>query len=275
MATSRLSEYAPAIQPGLHITNNRDRRAQQLLRNTLGMGYAQYCAPNKEALRKRIAFLRALGKHSQLQRAKRRLARSAPNPANALDLSIDRMISNQSNLPSAMKNSPRTRNLEHNILQADISLESKQSSKQQSSDRLITDDSRSAITTRSASIRSILKRASYSSSLISDIESVLNLRFSISTFSNSSRPSFSVSSVMINGGEPRTYQPDLRTGPSPSAILEIHQSKMRQANAALISFCCSNDPSCVHCHIKDAAIAISQGSQAEELHPGSEKRTCP
>lgn len=292
MASSWPSECAPGLQPSLRLMNNRERRAQQLLRKILYTGYARYCAPNKDALRKRITFLRALGNHNQLQRAKKRVSRSGSLKAHALDRSTESTISDQSNPALKILESPTSTvdDLEHNGSPTNTGVDPpdqrtlvapKKTSRMlsmiqtpssalepiqeyQSLDTLIPDDARSVVSSRSAKIRSILKRASYSSSLISEIQSVLNMRFSLSTLASSSRCSVSVSSTTDSEGVRHLDPPEVKTGLSPSTVLEIHQQKALQANAALINMCCSNTPGCVHRYIGNAAKAIIQKARAEE-----------
>ncbi|KAF2794217.1 ankyrin [Melanomma pulvis-pyrius CBS 109.77] len=270
----------------------KERRAQQLLRKILYTGYTRYCAPNKDVLRKRITFLRSLGNHNQLQRAMKHVSQSGSLKAHALVQSTERTISNQSNPALEILESPTSTvdDLEHNGSPPNTGvnppgqrtlvapkktartlsiLRTPSSAPEPIQEypclgKLISDDARSAVSSRSAKIRSILKRASYSSSLISEIQSVLNMRFSLSTLASSRRCSVSVSSTTDSEGVRHLDPPEMKTGRSPSTVLELHQQKALQANAALITMCCSNTPGCVHRYIGDAAKAIIQRARAEE-----------
>lgn len=271
--------------------NDRERRAQQLLRKILYTGYSRYCAPNKDVLRKRITFLRALGHRNQLQRAKKRVSRSGSLKAHALDPSTKPTILAQSHPALEIQESPTsTVDLEHNgsptnrgvdLPDQHILVVPKNTSRTlsmlrtpsctlepiqeyQSLDTLIPDDTRSVVSSRSAKIRGILKRSSYSSSLISEIQSVLNMRFSLSTLASSSRGSVSVSSTTDSEGVQHLDPPEVKTGPSPSAVLELHQQKALQANAALIKMCCFKGPGCVHRYIGNVVKAIIERARAEE-----------
>jgi hypothetical protein len=235
-------------------------------------------------VRQRIAFLKELKNHDQLQRSKRHCARNAFDNGNNFNCSIESKIFRQGNvglekLPALMSTGD---NSEHHItqtkaetslpvhrtlvtLQRNSSMASRNPSslansieEDQLSSLYSSKDSRSVVSSRSAKIRSIFRRRSYSSSLIAEIQSVLNIRFSLSTLSSSRRASFSVPSLM-EGKEVQDLElPGVQTGPSPSTVLALHRSNMLQDNAALIRSCCSKRLLCIHGLIKNAIIAINQ-----------------
>lgn len=111
-------------------------------------------------------------------------------------------------------------------------------------------------------IRDFLRRQSYSSSLISDIQSVLNIRFSISTATTSSYCSASMISVMQRDKDKNTLASEPKSGLPPSVTLEFHRQQVQVANTALIDMCCSKNADCVHRYIKAATVSgLSNGSQ--------------
>lgn len=112
----------------------------------------------------------------------------------------------------------------------------------------------------------LLRRASYSSSLISEIESVLKMRFSFSTLASSSYRTDSMTSITEHEGAQSmlTAGPESRLGLTAEGVLETHRRKIEHANTAVIDMCCSENPDCVHAHIIKAIVSPWTASHALE-----------
>lgn len=121
-------------------------------------------------------------------------------------------------------------------------------------------DTRSLRSTQKKQIYGILRRASFSSSLISGIRNVLSHRYSLSSFATSDRCSISTESVTGDEEPQFAFQHKPVYSRSPRGTLLFHRHTIERLNKDLIEFCCSNTPSCIHKRIIDTTIGLPDAS---------------
>jgi hypothetical protein len=103
-------------------------------------------------------------------------------------------------------------------------------------------DSTVLIPSRRHKIRQVLSQKSFSSSMVSDLLSLIGKRFSLSTFETSSQRSFSTISVA---------ETDMSlTEGKASAILNQLRQTTEKANLTLAKHCCSRNMNCRHRYIE-------------------------
>lgn len=117
--------------------------------------------------------------------------------------------------------------------------------------REVDGDALSLHSTREKRIHDLLRRASYSSSMVSEIRSVIGIRFSLSSFATSSRCSISLGSMADRDDSQSVVQHKSTIGSSPGVVLESHRRMIERSNTDLIELCCSNTHYCIHRWIRD------------------------
>ncbi|KAF2184800.1 ankyrin [Zopfia rhizophila CBS 207.26] len=209
----------------------KERRAQQILRDLLSDGYQRLCSSNKTVARKRMSFLRAIGRYDRTRKSKTR------NRSRRPDLQYIEHLVHHDTGSGSSTTTPNS--AEQRERSAKTSLADGAVAVVMPHDESNNNDTRSFISDRSLRIRAVFSKGSFSSSFISEMMSVMRKRFSRSSFTTSSGCSISTTS------DNDTYETQnhiiqvLRT-------LELRKRKIEQANSALINMCCKEDKNCVH-----------------------------
>lgn len=264
----------------------RERRAQQLIKELLADGKGRSCAPDKQAARKRASFIRATlrqARNRKPQECRSISPLTTPLPQacilstadtqtcaeilpSALDGLSDTSASDQprqwleqscGGLPDNYLFSPGSINTS---VTADTPAETRDSQQDETHPMRVRNGTTpitiSGITSNRDStvlnpsgrheIRQVFSRRSFSSSMISDLLSLIEKRFSLSTFETSSRRSVSTLSVAeteISFAEGKA-----------SEVLDRLRQTVEKANTALTEHCCSKNNDCRHRYITRVTV---------------------
>lgn len=123
-------------------------------------------------------------------------------------------------------------------------------------------DSTVLIPSRKHQARRTFSNASFSSSFVSDLLSLLEKRFSLSTFTTTSRQSISAASIAIS-------ETSFSVGKA-TELFEQRELRIKVANAALLGQCCSKREDCRHRYISrlienDPFLVLSRPGEMEAI----------
>ncbi|KAF2131820.1 hypothetical protein P153DRAFT_382714 [Dothidotthia symphoricarpi CBS 119687] len=235
----------------------KDRRVQQLIRQFLSDNNQRFRPPSKLDARRNAAFIRAALKRDATSDTHKDTSASEsyglghssndPFPPDAvLDLDNTPAPTESNPVPKIETCRPRSSStLEDEIGPSTtyVCEDPEQLSfgnitpSDPTDESLDNDGSEISLKSQRSKIRQVLRQTSFSSSVMSDLISLMNKRWSISTFTPSDRGSVSAASIVETG---RTIR-----GEQVAQVIRLRQRMIEQANTALIQTCCSNDSACI------------------------------
>jgi hypothetical protein len=262
---------------------NRDRRAQQLVREHLSDGKQRFSAPDKVTARKRIAYLRSVMERNNGHKGGRRgsprsshISGTLQAPSLVEPARLYKTPAHSSTHPEAVENrwsndtldiradsgtfrsdmiAPTSNDLfdfdfdEYTYLyQLDTEawLDPLNTNTTTAYEAVDDVDASASVLSRRRRLRKVISQRSFNSSLVSDLLSLLDKRFSFSTTGMSDRVSLSAASV----AEAEIKTPEALV----IEVLHRHRQYIEKSNLTLQEECCSKTENCAHSLIKKLAL---------------------